>query len=209
MTDKTIQSTSRRGQVQRPFDDKRKEAYLEALREAHGVQAVAIRAVSGHSTRVNKNGTAACWTSLKQAQQRDPEFNAECQVVAAECVEVLEHELIRRAMGTDEPLYQAGRRVLDTDSEGRPIKATVKRYSDGLLLKRLAAMKPELYADKKNVHVTVGAQRYLMIGREDLACLDHQRRGQLGVILQIMADARSGEAKQITAEDADYAEVSE
>ena len=200
MTDKTTQVTSRRGQVQRPFDAKRKANYFEALRDAHGVQAMAIRAVSGHSTRVDKPGTAACWTSLKQAQQRDPEFNADCQAVAAECVEILEHELIRRAMGTDEPLYQAGRAVLTPEGK----QATVKRYSDGLLVKRLAAMKPGLYADKKNVNVEIGASRMLMIDSADLQCLDHEQRTQLGAILKVMGDARAG---RIGAEDVPYTEI--
>ena len=82
--------------------------------------------------------------------REDPAYKGDVCDAMERAADALVEEARRRAVeGVDEPIYQAGERMVDKD--GNP--AVLKRYSDGLLTFLLRGDRPEKYRDK-NVNVT-------------------------------------------------------
>ena len=84
----------------------------------------------------------------------DPKLAADVAATYDVVREDIAAEIYRRGqLGWDEPVYQKSQRVMDTDDDGKPIKATIRRFSDRLLELRARAVDPA-YADKKSVNVS-------------------------------------------------------
>ena len=153
-----------------PMTEKRKATFLETLRRT-GVFAAACRAASPHSKH-----RAACYSSFRNEMQRSPEFAAEVADALDEAKAEIELEIYRRGVeGWDEPVYQKGMRVIDHD--GSP--ASIRRYSDNLLLTRAKAMMPEKYADRSKIEhsgVVNHDVRALTISPADLIALNSAER---------------------------------
>ena len=84
-------------------------------------------------------------SSVYEWQESDEKFSAAYNVAAIESNEALEAEAHRRGViGVKQPVYQGGQMV-----------GYIKRYSDTLLLKLLAARMPDKYADWRNQKIDV------------------------------------------------------
>ena len=158
-------------------------------------------------------------SSFKQLYQRDLTFAAEVARVMVLVTEDIEAELHRRAVtGWDEPVYQKGERVMDTDSDGKPVKASIRKFSDNLLLARARAVLPQ-YRDKKLLDVVHSGSiahttGHLQISSSDLAALNPEQRTALTGILHTIQAARreDGDVPAIEYQpaeilDADFTEI--
>ena len=84
-------------------------------------------------------------SSVYEWQESDEKFSAAYNVAAIESNEALEAEAHRRGViGVKQPVYQGGQMV-----------GYIKKYSDTLLLKLLAARMPDKYADRRNQKIDV------------------------------------------------------
>ena len=84
-------------------------------------------------------------SSVYEWQESDEKFSAAYNIAAVESNEALEAEAHRRGvLGVKTPVYQGGQLV-----------GYVKKYSDTLLLKLLAARMPDKYADRRNQKIDV------------------------------------------------------
>jgi hypothetical protein len=118
------------------FTAAKRQAFLAALVAAGGHLAHACTAVGVHRVTVFK------------LRQTDPAFAAAYAQALDEATAVLEDEAIRRAVeGIDKPMYYKGELV-----------ATVKEYSDQLLMFLLRARKPLVYREHKAVELELGRE---------------------------------------------------
>ena len=84
-------------------------------------------------------------SSVYEWQESDEKFSAAYNIAAVESNEALEAEAHRRGViGVKQPVYQGGQMV-----------GYIKKYSDTLLLKLLAARMPDKYADRRNQKIDV------------------------------------------------------
>jgi hypothetical protein len=138
------------------------------------------------------------YSSFKGLYQRDLTFAADVDRVMQLVTEDIEAELHRRAVtGWEEPVYQKGARVMDTDEAGNPVKASIRKFSDNLLLARARAVLPQ-YRDKKLVDVVHSGSiahttGHLTIASSDLAALSEIERKALTGILHTIQAARKGD----------------
>jgi hypothetical protein len=101
-----------------------RDAFLKALADTGNVRAACHVAGVGRTTAY-------------RAQADDPAFAAAWETAIEESVDLLEIEARRRAVkGTDKPVFHQGKQV-----------ASVKEYSDTLLIFLLKANRPEKYRD--------------------------------------------------------------
>ena len=180
------------GQTTMPVTPERRETFLRVLRETGGNWSAACRAASPHLDQSQKRPGFSTWKALAE---RDPAFAAQVEEVRQEIRDTLEAELYRRAVhGVEQAVYQKGMRVYEVeideatgepilDREGKPKMrpASITRYSDTALLRRLAAELPEKYAEKRTVDVNHRVNRMgaWQIGTEDLAALSPAQKDSL------------------------------
>lgn len=132
----------RRYVVPRKFTPALQQMFIEHLRK-HGVI-----------------GEAALFATVSRKlvlnQRKDfPEFDQEVREAMVEHADVVETELLRRAVeGIDEPVFYKGEQV-----------ATVKKYSDRLLELAIKSKKPE-YRDKSQLSVAMSGGVLIVPGIE-------------------------------------------
>ncbi len=206
----------KQGNRQLRMTQTRRATFLSVLRTSGGNFAEASRRATPHSKATR---TAPGYSSFKGLYQRDLTFAAEVDRVMVLVTEDIEAELHRRAVtGWDEPVYQKGARVMDTDADGKPVKASIRKFSDNLLLARARAVLPQ-YRDKKLLDVVHSGSiahttGHLQIASPDLAALNPEQRTALTDVLHTIQAARreGGDVPQIEYQpgevfDADFTEV--
>ena len=155
----------------------RKEAFLTALRTTGSLRAAARLASPGSRSSEGPHST------FRMAMQRDPEFAAAAQAALDDAIGHLEAEAMRRAVnGYQRPIYQKGELV------GHE---TV--YSDNMLLTLLRARVPDVYSERRSVHVSGGvdhAHCVLTINADDLLLLTEADRAMLVGVLEKLAVAK-------------------
>ncbi len=160
---------------------------MAALRESGGVWSAACRVASPHSTNENH---PPCYSSFKNLARRDPELGAAVEEILTQCRDDVEAEIHRRGqVGYEDNVYQKGEQVFNRD--GTP--ATVKRFSDNLLLARARALMPEKYNEKKQVQhsgTIAHSAGHLQITSQDLIALNSEQRTALTGILKTIQGAR-------------------
>jgi hypothetical protein len=118
------------------------------------------------------NVTAACAQASvgrrthHQWMQRDPLYAVDFGEAREEAVDRLEAEARRRAFGVTRTLYHAGREI--TNEQGQP--ATIREYSDTLLIFLLKGAKPEKYRERYD-HTTGGRNLTAPAGAVDVTKL--------------------------------------
>jgi hypothetical protein len=116
---------ARRKGIPEKFTAELRAAFLSALAE-HGFVTRAAR-----SAGINRD-------TARKARKNDPAFAAAWAEAMAEYVENLEAEADRRAYrGTARPVFYQGEKC-----------GEIQEYSDTLLIFRLKALKPDVYADR-------------------------------------------------------------
>ncbi len=170
----------------------RQDTFLSALRASGGVFSAACRAASPHSSPTTK--CPPCYSTFRNLIQRDPDFAIAVQEVMDSVREDIEAEIFRRGQeGWDTNVYQKGEQVFNRD--GTP--ATVKRFSDNLLLARARAMMPEKYGEKRTVEhrgtIHHAAGGHWTITSQDLAAFSQRQRENLRDLMNTARLARSGE----------------
>ena len=181
-----------------PVTEGRKSQFLAALVRTGGILSAACREVAIDPT---VNHGKPCYSTWKLLLKNDAEFSAQvAEIMDAACGEV-ESEIMRRGQeGWLEPIYQKGERVMDTDERGRPIKATIRRFSDKLLLARARALMPNQYGDKRqhsvihSGHVTHSAG----LSMSDIRALAPEQRDKIEAAFSILQGVRDGEQKALT-----------
>ena len=172
--------------------EKRKRAFLKALRASGGVLSHAASVASPHA----KPGTVRpCYSSFRKLALRDPQFNAAIEEVLQECRDDVEREITRRGQeGYTENVYQKGEQVFNQD--GTP--ATTQHFSDHLLLARAKALMPGRYGDKRTVEISGTVKHafgggHWMISGEDIAALDKHQQARLFDLMATVRANRAGE----------------
>lgn len=188
-----------------PTDESRRAAFLKALRESGGSFAAACRATAPHleDTAANPPGYST-WRALIQ---RDPAFAAAVEETLQIVRDDIESEMHRRSVvGVDQGVYQKAQRVYEPvigqdgqpvlNDDGNPLMqaASIRRYSDALLIKRAAALMPDKYGEKKTVDVNYNVQRSgaWEIMAMDLDALTADEQDQLASIMAKVRDHRRG-----------------
>ena len=98
-----------------------------------------------------------------------------------------------------DPVYMKGARVMDTDADGNPVKATIRRFSDTLLMARARALMPNRYSDKRQhsvVHSGTVTHR-AGLSMADIRALSPAERDQVEAAFTLLQGARSGEPAQL------------
>lgn len=127
-----------------PITEERKRLFLDELRRNGGLFAAAARVASPHLSS-DTRGTSSGYSGFKNLQNRDPHFAAQVDAILEEVAEEVAAEIKRRGQdGVDKPIFQGGKRAKDHD--GSP--ASIREYSDRLLLARARALMPEDYGEK-------------------------------------------------------------
>lgn len=192
----------KQGQKFFPLSKERRETFLKVLLDTGGNWAAACRAASPHLVQRDRPSHSA-WRSLIA---RDPEFAAQVEEVKQEVRDTMEAELYRRAVhGVSTAVYQKAQRVYEPEIDeatGQPVldengnpkmkPASITRYSDTALLKRLAAEMPEKYGEKRTIAINHqiehrGAWR---ISTDDLQALSASQRDNLRSIMTTIRDHR-------------------
>ena len=183
--------------------------FLDTLART-GVWAAACRAASPHSPDNTSN--PPCSSSFRSLMQRDLSFASEVEAATEQAKAAVLLEIQRRGQeGWEEPIFQKGQRAVDHD--GKP--ASVRKFSDNLLLARARSLMPELFSEKHvhehNVNVTTGRQGYWTITEEDTHCLTDAEVDQLLSIMGKVRERRQGmasiEHQPAEVLDADFTEV--
>lgn len=186
-------------QKYRRFGARTKARFLIELSKAHGIQSVALMAMTGLGKTAH--GQPRRWGTLKAAQRNDLEFQEACQLIVNHAADALEAEVVRRALGVASKRYTSSGAPIIDPATGK--HAELIQYSDGLLLKALAALRPEKWADRKNVHVTgeigTAQSRAWQIATIDMIHLTKQEQDQLGAIMLKVRDGRAALAREDTA----------
>ena len=123
---------SRAKGIPEKFTPKKRQEFLSALAEMGFVYRAAEAA-----------GISRAW--VFELRKSDPEFAAGWKAALDEYAEKLEAEADRRAYeGVDEPVFYKGKEC-----------GKVRKYSDTLLIFRLKALRPEVYAERQKVDQTI------------------------------------------------------
>lgn len=163
----------------------RRTVFLRVLAETGSFRA-ASRAASPHCS-----GASPGWSTFRAAYARDLEFQSECNSALEIAKMAVVDEIYRRGqVGWDEPVFQRGARVYEKDPEtGEERPASVRRYSDNLLLARAKSLMPE-FRDKLEVsgqvqhsHAYAGGVVGLALTPDDIRLLSPTERDQLRNIL--------------------------
>ena len=121
----------------------------------------------------------------RYAVQGEPLFAQAVEEALEEARAEIELEIQRRGQeGFLEPVYQKGVRAVDHD--GKP--ASIRRFSDNLLLARARAMMPDRYSEKhQHQHDHQHNVRALVLMPSDLIVLSTEHRRQLREILNVVS----------------------
>ncbi len=127
--------------------------------------------------------------------ERDAEFSAQVEEILEQCRDDVEQEIKRRGQdGWLDPGYMKGARVMDTDADGNPVKATIRRFSDTLLMARARALMPNKYSDKRQHSVvhsgTVTHRAGLTMA--DIRALSPAERDKVEEAFLLLQNARDG-----------------
>lgn len=123
---------SRAKGIPEKFNPAKRAAFLVALAE-QGFASRAAQAV----------GISRSWAF--ELKKNDPEFAAAWRAAQDEYAELLEAEADRRAyVGVDEPVFYQGEEC-----------GKIRKYSDVLLIFRLKALRPDVYADRQKIDQTI------------------------------------------------------
>jgi len=122
---------SRAKGIPEKFTPKKRAKFLAAL------------AAQGFASRAAQTvGVSRSW--VFELKKNDPEFGAAWKAAQDEYAELLEAEADRRAYkGVDEPVFYQGEEC-----------GKIRKFSDVLLMFRLKALRPEMYADRARHEVT-------------------------------------------------------
>ena len=175
----------------RRFGARSKAKFLEMLVLENGIQSQALLRMTGLGRTAR--GQPARWATLKKAQRDDLAFMEACQLIIDQAADALEAEVVRRALGVASKMYaSSGKPVIDPATGQH---AEIIRYSDGLLLKALAAIRPGKWADRQNVHhtgqVELASARHWQIATTDMQHLTKEEQEQLGDIMIKVRDGRA------------------
>ena len=164
----------------------RKAKFLEVLRET-GNMALAAREASPH---LDHTKPTSGLSTFRTWMANDIQFAESVDDARMEAASKLVEELRRRGHdGWEEPVYQRGAPVLNLD--GTP--ATIRRYSDKLLLALVKASLPEAFGDQRrhmHTHSFKGLSGFTLL-RQDVAALSDQQQGQLKGIIQTIKASRA------------------
>ena len=156
----------------------RRDTFLAALKSSGGVFSAACRAASPHSSPNTKS--PPCYSTFRRCIQVDPDFAIAVQEIMDQVRDDIEGEIFRRGqVGWETNGYQKSEQVFNRD--GTP--ATVRRFSDALLLARAKATMPEKYGEKRTVehkgtiHHAPGG--HWTITSQDLAAFSPRQRENL------------------------------
>lgn len=200
-----------------PVTSQRKAQFCSALKAVNGIFGAACRAVAIDPT-VNQGKPA--YSTWKKALRDDLDFAEQVADIMEEAAGAVEQEIMRRGeQGWLEPIYQKGARVYDTDADGKPVKASLRRFSDRLLLARARALMPGKYGDSSqhsvvhSGHVTHSSGLSMM----DLRKMTPAERDQVEAAFQLLQRVQDGgqggqaaiEHKPGQVLDADFEEVAE
>ena len=208
--------TNRTGERQLPMTESRKASFLVALRDSGGIFSTACRVTSPHSKATG--ATPPCYSTWRGLLERDAEFSAQVEEILEQCRDDVEAEIMRRGQeGWLDPVYMKGQRVMDTDEDGRPVKATIRRFSDTLLMARARALMPNKYSDKRQHSVVHSGTVTHAAGLSmaDIRALSPAERDQVEqafTLLQRTRGGSDGEPRALTHNppeilDADYETV--
>ena len=137
----------------------RKQVFLEHLK-TFGIPVAAAKAASPLAS--DRHGA---FSSFRDLAKRDAGFALAWQAAQEEANAELERTAYDRAVtGVNEPIYQAGERMVDED--GNP--AVIVRYSDRLLERLLARRMPQ-WREKRGLEVSGGLSG-------TVECPNNQRR---------------------------------
>jgi len=149
---------------------------METIRTPErAVAFLAVLADTGIVTAACK-ATGICRSAAYQWRTDDADFAKRWDEAAKLGGDAWEDELARRAFhGVDEPVvhqgmftplidyeaidpdtgkpFSAGSRPIKVDADGKPILATVKKYSDTLGIFMLKGLKPDKYRDRSDVNL--------------------------------------------------------
>jgi len=180
------------------WDDRTKDLFLERLKTHGGIVAAALRDI--YQLPNNEKNQAPGVNVYYGIIKRDPEFAARVEQTLDEIRGEVEAEIHRRGVkGWDEPVYQKGERALDHD--GSP--ASIRKYSDFLLIARARALMPEKYGNKTTVDVNHNISHQhlvLTLHPSDLLYLDEHERVTLH---RYMTKIRNGKKREALGEAGD------
>ena len=158
-----------------------------------------------------KEGTRRpCYSSFKQLYRRDMRFRAACDEILSEVADLVESEIDRRGrLGWLSPVFMKGERVHELNPEtGEMEPASIRRYSDALLLARARSLMPSKYGEKKSIDITHHKAGGLLV--IEAADVQHFSQAQIESLSDLMATIRAnreGATKEITFQAAPVLEV--
>jgi hypothetical protein len=149
--------------------------------------ALAARESSPH---LDHSKSTSGLSTFRTWMQNDLEFAEAVDDARMEAASKLVEELRRRGHdGWEEPVFQRGAPVLNLD--GTP--ATIRRYSDKLLLALVKASLPEAFGDQRrhiHTHSYKGVSGFTL-SRFDVAALSDSQQEQLKGIIQTIKYSRA------------------
>lgn len=196
-----------RGVKPHPMTKARIDLFLKIYRESGGNFAFAAAAACPGA----KEGTdKPCYSSFRQLRARSMGFRAACEEILEQVANDVEAEIHRRGtLGWLSPVFQKGERVQEVNPEtGEMEPASIRRYSDTLLIARARSLMPEKFGDKKSVEITQKrAGGLLVIEASDVQHFSQAQIEALGDLMSTIRANREGGTPEIEYQPAPVLEI--